>query len=99
HAPSYSLFPYTTLFRSLEFVTANDSTSPNPAGFRVKLTGTAQSIPPRNTQINPLPLVIYFRAAFTFQANPAGTSLKLRALIDDRSEEHTSELQSPDHLV
>ncbi|TMP98937.1 MAG: lamin tail domain-containing protein, partial [Verrucomicrobia bacterium] len=83
-SPNFSIGDgFVTGANTLEFVTANDSTSPNPAGFRVKLTGTAQSIPPRNTQINPLPPVTYFRAAFTFQANPAATSLKLRALIDD----------------
>src|SRR5207244_2170147 len=62
---------------------AKDTTSHQPAGYRAKRTRTAHSTPPRNTQINPLPLVTYFRAALTFQANPPATSLKLRALIDD----------------
>src|SRR5947208_9361127 len=58
--PRSTLFPYTTLFRSAEFIRR----------VYLDLTG----LPP--------------------------TSDELRAfLADPRSEEHTSELQSPDHLV
>src|SRR5258708_21080999 len=55
--PRSTLFPYTTLFRSL-CLPRSRSTSPRAA---------------------------------TFSSSPSGT--------DSRSEEHTSELQSPDHLV
>ena len=68
---------------TLDFVTANDTTSPNPAGFRAKLNGTALALTPRTTEIKPLPPTTYFRTAFEFNGDPAATSLKLDAIIDD----------------
>src|SRR5438128_2039397 len=68
---------------TLEFVTANDATTPNPAGFRAKLSGTAQAFLPRNTQINPVRPTAYFRANFVFKGDPAAAALRLNALIDD----------------
>src|SRR5207244_11950127 len=60
--PTSTLFPYTTLFRSL-------------------LNG---SVAVRNRKIN----------------QPVGRNIShLRSYLEHRSEEHTSELQSPDHLV
>src|SRR5438552_9363484 len=57
--PRSTLFPYTTLFRSLQ---------------RLAETGRARAVP--------------------------GDPVVLARVLDDvRSEEHTSELQSPDHLV
>src|SRR2546429_6527184 len=42
----------------------------------------------------------YFRTHFNFPADPRGTKLKIKCIVDDgRSEEHTSELQSRLHLV
>jgi hypothetical protein len=68
---------------TLEFFTANDATTPNPAGFRAHLEGAAQTILPRNTQISPVPVTTCFRAPFVFTGNPAATLLKLRLLVDD----------------
>src|SRR5256885_7858036 len=73
--PRSTLFPYTTLFRSLDWVVRAPTTGVGPKGIhRVDVrdrTGLA---------------LLYFYA-------PANTVLHLR------SEEHTSELQSPCNLV
>jgi hypothetical protein len=68
---------------TLEFVTANDTTTPNPAGFRARLNGTAPAVPARRTQVAPVPITTYFRTTFMFSGSPATAALKLRALIDD----------------
>src|SRR5258708_25941710 len=67
--PRSTLFPYTTLFRSLAF----DLPSIEQLGFEAD------------------DLI----ATYVRQACEVGAS----ATIVSRSEEHTSELQSPDHLV
>src|SRR5258708_27143668 len=79
--PRSTLFPYTTLFRSVEtqptmtlFVTLNDEKQ------LVKLCSGLPLI----THVAFLPPVDHI------------TNLPVRTI---RSEEHTSELQSPDHLV
>src|SRR5258708_29634879 len=75
--PRSTLFPYTTLFRSvsdgLGFVTA---------GRRNRHFGKAE--------------IENLHTARFGHHNVAGLQV---AMDDSRSEEHTSELQSPDHLV
>src|SRR2546422_1572099 len=73
--PRSTLFPYTTLFRSIVYTTV--SSTPRVAG---------SSISPRRRSASswPLPLVV---------------KLKIRLDEQQRSEEHTSELQSRLHLV
>src|SRR5438552_12413270 len=68
--PRSTLFPYTTLFRSMEEV--------QMGGRRPSFIGLLRNKRPR-----------------------VGLLVRLRsfAQADRRSEEHTSELQSPDHLV
>src|SRR5258708_21736168 len=66
--PRSTLFPYTTLFRSVQLIGANDTACQSDG--RVPLT-TAGEISDAGGSPQPL----------------------------GRSEEHTSELQSPDHLV
>src|SRR5439155_5131633 len=68
---------------TLEFVAFNDATTPNPAGFRARLSGTAQALLPQNTQLIPGPVTAYFRATFTFTGNPTATLLTLRPMVDD----------------
>src|SRR5207302_1997610 len=68
---------------TLEFVAFNDATTPNPAGFRARLSGTAHALLPQNTQLNPGPVAAYFRATFTFTGNPTATLLTLRPLVAD----------------
>src|SRR5258708_38552597 len=72
--PRSTLFPYTTLFRS---VAAADSARRPPGGRRHR--GSVQRVQP--SQLGPR------HAGEHAEPVPA------------RSEEHTSELQSPDHLV
>src|SRR5258708_32052753 len=62
--PRSTLFPYTTLFRSIIFCAAGCS-----------------------------------KSGGTTTPDPAPTPLPLNNTLVRRSEEHTSELQSPDHLV
>src|SRR5258708_19639686 len=71
--PRSTLFPYTTLFRSLQKATMPRATS--------------DLIPADSL----LPLVQYVQEQYE-------NDLMSKALAK-RSEEHTSELQSPDHLV
>src|SRR5690348_17995421 len=76
--PRSTLFPYTTLFRSVASATA---------GIR---TASGRRLPPRVT----------CQAAST--ASTDNTTGRLNGWINPsarRSEEHTSELQSPVHLV
>src|SRR5258708_24119354 len=68
--PRSTLFPYTTLFRSMDM--GDEELAEQSANLVQRLEESLQGAP----------------------ARPQGF---LQAL--DRSEEHTSELQSPDHLV
>src|SRR5690348_18275154 len=75
--PRSTLFPYTTLFRSLRYGTpsASSRATPAPRVGRSRITSTRAS----------------YVASASVVSWPAVTLL--------RSEEHTSELQSPVHLV
>src|SRR5258708_29883532 len=84
--PRSTLFPYTTLFRSMEQKPRQETRFHRlPCGLRD----------------NPNPEIVssLIRSLQTLgQRNPDGTGNRA-AVIIIRSEEHTSELQSPDHLV
>src|SRR5258708_20714861 len=81
--PRSTLFPYTTLFRSVAPARTSKSVQKPTAGLAV--TPLNASLPPHCTPTT--------RAL-------AGTVSRRRAFSRSRrSEEHTSELQSPDHLV
>src|SRR5438093_7410233 len=79
--PSSTLFPYTTLFRSLQ----------HHFGFTDFLEGQAEVIES----------VLAAQNAVVVMPTGGGKSLcyQLPALIAERSEEHTSELQSLTNLV
>src|SRR5207244_5290296 len=89
--PTSPLFPYTTLFRS------RSSAGGHEYGLvknwpRIRRDGCRQS----ETGLRRL---AEFRSA-VFRPNRAGVpALAIRDARSRRSEEHTSELQSPDHLV
>src|SRR5438552_11574365 len=82
--PRSTLFPYTTLFRS---VVALLDVPP--------FTSSARPQGALLSRVNALELV----RQVAQRAETHGTLLSSFTLDPDRSEEHTSELQSPDHLV
>src|SRR5207244_10157139 len=85
-APTPTLFPYTTLFRShgeSRFLRSNDATL--TPSFR----------PPRLAASLATRVCCSTRIMFNTHQTPVGHPMTVRV----RSEEHTSELQSPDHLV
>src|SRR5207244_13388305 len=83
--PASPLFPYTTLFRSPE-------ARSNPRRTRARVVRRGQPIRARSRLRQRVP-----------RHAPAGRNRRARAPLTPprptRSEEHTSELQSPDHLV
>src|SRR5947208_3898155 len=91
HAPSSTLFPYTTLFRSYD-VKLGPSTS------AIVRAARARGIPFRRLNRASLVQLGYGakgRRILTAETDRTGAIAEAVA----RSEEHTSELQSPDHLV
>src|SRR5258708_14125242 len=81
--PRSTLFPYTTLFRS------------HRCGLRHH--ALSMPAPPRQESQMPRPYLLAFALSCLLgQAAPAADVSLPRS---SRSEEHTSELQSPDHLV
>src|SRR5947208_13130403 len=82
--PPPTLFPYTTLFRS----TASDGSSHGVCpGCPITLLPFLERKPPH----------LCHRQGFSVHSFASWT--EARRLSLQRSEEHTSELQSPDHLV
>src|SRR5258708_16720663 len=82
--PRSTLFPYTTLFRSLVCAHGVDREEQGQPGSRV-----ADALPLRHP----------CRQVQNRSRRSLGTPKGLRLITTHRSEEHTSELQSPDHLV
>src|SRR5258708_18503932 len=80
--PRSTLFPYTTLFRSLLSNCRKKNASASPPTFMMM-------------QVPYWPLPVYTSMKIW------STRIRLRSCNPSsrRSEEHTSELQSPDHLV
>src|SRR5258708_30768012 len=84
--PRSTLFPYTTLFRSLErgdFRAVDELAMVEHAGDRL-IDGFAEP-PALRGDID--------------EGNGIWTHMLVHGALQGRSEEHTSELQSPDHLV
>src|SRR5207244_9625437 len=95
--PCPPLFPYTTLFRSATRATAGGGRS---GARRASLGQGDDGLPARRQHIVDARL----QTALTIQAarleKGAGPRVGfVDQPVDLRSEEHTSELQSPDHLV
>ncbi len=67
----------------LEFKYRNDGTSANPAGFRVRMSGTAaESL--SNTQLASCPQTSYYRHEFTYTpTDNTAVTLELNGAIDD----------------
>src|SRR5258708_9872923 len=90
--PRSTLFPYTTLFRSWTTMPRNLTTDDlEPAligGLFLSAGGSGQRGADRH--------LVQGRMALDYGDVPLAS---LDEIDPDRSEEHTSELQSPDHLV
>ena len=68
---------------TLDFFTVNDTTSPNPAGFRVNLSCTARKLFTTNTTLPVGRTNYYFRAQFALGVAPQLAALQLRTVIAD----------------
>lgn len=68
---------------TLEFLWANDGNSPNPAGFRALVQGSAKTEPSLESRLSPLRRTIYLRSPFHFDGTPQSTQLLLRTTFDD----------------
>src|SRR5438552_4891836 len=86
------LFPYTTLFRSLRDRVLHEHGGDNEE------PGRDGDLPPQEKPLAPAALRSGGRSAGERAAN-VERARQLNRTLDVRSEEHTSELQSPDHLV
>src|SRR3712207_8367641 len=85
--PRSTLFPYTTLFRSLDGLT--------PSGDDWRLTRDAG----RAGELLAIPLLDHIIVGRDAQGVPGFVSLSRLSGAGRRSEEHTSELQSRQYLV
>lgn len=74
---------FLALTNTLDFLTANDGTGPNPAGFRVRLASTARRRLPSGTSLGTGPTTYYFRTRFTLQTAPPLAALRLNAVAAD----------------
>src|SRR5258708_13858984 len=85
--PRSTLFPYTTLFRSVEVIV--------PQVRIESLDGQRSTSSLRDSFY----VVLSVPGAYWSDNQYAIKAMTVQVSLVDRSEEHTSELQSPDHLV
>src|SRR5207244_12734763 len=93
-----TLFPYTTLFRSIGLETHNAilTSAKTGAGVAEVLEAIVREVPPPKGDPNaPLKALIFDSWYDSYR----GVIVLFRVIDGTRSEEHTSELQSPDHIV
>src|SRR2546426_8305752 len=83
--PRSTLFPYTTLFRSIGHVDGD--------GYFTIVDRLKELIKYKGLQVPPAELEAVLRT------HPAVSDAAVIPIPDERSEEHTSELQSPCNLV
>ena len=74
---------FTAGTNTLEFLTVNAGTGANPAGFRVKVSGSARRNVPVNTALPVTPVTYYFRDNFVITGPSAATGLRLRPILAD----------------
>src|SRR5437870_10362226 len=86
HTPRSTLFPYTTLFRSEQRILIQAETK------------SLQDSRPVDVSLN-VYMCLDSHNSFNSEAASLVTVQRGRQRIEDRSEEHTSELQSRGHLV
>src|SRR5205807_10429152 len=96
--PGPPLFPYTTLFRSRhdrDRSAGLESLLHDPALLLVRSQPAGPRAPPKRVRRNRFNGGVHLRSTWTRTTCP---STRTR-IIGERSEEHTSELQSPCNLV
>lgn len=74
---------FTSGDNTLDFLTANDGTGANPAGFRVRMTGTARKQVTSNTTMPAGLTNYYFRTKFALNSLPQLAALRLRTIVAD----------------
>jgi hypothetical protein len=74
---------FTAGTNTLDFLTANDSTTPNPAGFRARLAGTARRQFSIQTTMPTGRTNYCFRVKFPFEGAPQNAALTLNAVVAD----------------
>src|SRR5207244_12307299 len=97
HTPP--LFPYTTLFRSSSSRTGCIPSVPRRCGRREKMSTRAIGSPAMTRPTNGPHRRFWPPSRADLSPSQMESSSKQRRTGTERSEEHTSELQSPDHLV
>src|SRR5690606_40947178 len=95
HPPRPTLFPYTTLFRSLEVGDDWTITLSVADGSTV----AAQVTNPSGDTATVAPVVTGSGVRISVPLTEGGRYLAVVTVVTDRSEEHTSELQSRENLV
>jgi hypothetical protein len=68
---------------TLDFLTLNAGTSPNPAGFRARLSAQAPRLFPVQTRLPTARTNLYFRSRFRLDTPPRHVALKLSAIVAD----------------
>src|SRR5258708_33360548 len=94
--PRSTLFPYTTLFRSFAKFPVNRAKQFVPCSYDGFVIGDGILF---HLAENQLVYVGRAPSASWIQFHAETGGYNVTTVKDDRSEEHTSELQSPDHLV
>src|SRR3712207_9551146 len=94
--PRSTLFPYTTLFRSLAFTFGDLATDPR---FTVTLTGPDSDVNVDKTLANNTSATRDAASITLAESGSGSSAFDTLQLSRTRSEEHTSELQSRQYLV
>src|SRR5207244_7142600 len=92
HTLQSTLFPYTTLFRSRENIGADQHNN-------LRADSKDNGVLPRLLKTGTLQDAAEIFQPSIMKLSAADARIAERIINRQRSEEHTSELQSPDHLV
>ncbi|HEY5913300.1 MAG TPA: lamin tail domain-containing protein, partial [Verrucomicrobiae bacterium] len=68
---------------TVDFLTVNEGTDANPAGFRVKMSGSANRVMTPQTAVPTAATTYFFRTTFALGSEPQVTSARLNAVVAD----------------